>query len=469
MSDDGQNKGESTNEVDSPTPNTLLPTQIKVPIIHENSRDITAENNEIISCKNNLQQENNQSSYSDKSNHDQEYETKVPTTITTNTITTNENENYDNNVLQLTKVPTTTSTNSEDTVPNLNPYNSCDNNSSMLITNNDNSQQQQQTENFNQQQQRQQILTTENNANNTPANIDPAILQRSGNQQTDVEKFGGKIVYNPDGSAYIIEDGDLSEEEALPLPKQEGSITEKQDQEGGTPGEGGETPSYPLIANAIYVTRSAAYYNALYGQAYAKILREKMTIPEAPIVHSYKVYSLRHDLSNREESQNEPPLVEYSTVPVKPILMCFVCKLSFGFATSFVNHCTGEHNVSLSDKERSILDAKNSSAILQLVGKDKDPVVSFLEPVVKKVPSGPGSIPASVATPAPPLMDTLKTPDQILSPNAIQGLLSAALTQQQKFPESLAPGKTRIYFLFYPMCMFSLTKKHYDVTFFFVK
>ena len=453
MSDDGQNKGESTNEVDSPTPNTLLPTQIKVPTIHENSRDITAENNEIISCKNNLQQENNQSSYSDKSNHDQEYETKVPTTITTTT--TNENENYDNNVLQLTKVPTTTTTNSEDTIPNLNPYNSCDNTSSMLITNNDNSQLQlQQTENFNQQQ---QILTKENNANNTPANIDPAILQRSGT--TDVEKFGGKIVYNPDGSAYIIEDGDLSEEEALPLPKQEGSITEKQDQEGGTSGEGGETPSYPLIANAIYVTRSAAYYNALYGQAYAKILREKMTIPEAPIVHSYKVYSLRHDLSNREESQNEPPLVEYSTVPVKPILMCFVCKLSFGFATSFVNHCTGEHNVSLSDKERSILDAKNSSAILQLVGKDKDPVVSFLEPVVKKVPSGPGSIPASAATPAPPLMDTLKTPDQILSPNAIQGLLSAALTQQQKFPESLAPGKKRILcILFYPMRMFSLTK-----------
>ena len=453
MSDDGQNKGESTNEVDSPTPNTLLPTQIKVPTIHqENSRDITAaENNEIISCKNNLQQENNQSSYSDKSNHDQEYETKVPTTITTNT--TNENENYDNNVLQLTKVPTTTTTNSEDTIPNLNPYNSCDNTSSMLITNNDNSQLQQ-TENFNQQQQQQQILTKENNGNNTPANIDPAILQRSGT--TDVEKFGGKIVYNPDGSAYIIEDGDLSEEEALPLPKQEGSITEKQDQEGGTPGEGGETPSYPLIANAIYVTRSAAYYNALYGQAYAKILREKMTIPEAPIVHSYKVYSLRHDLSNREESQNEPPLVEYSTVPVKPILMCFVCKLSFGFATSFVNHCTGEHNVSLSDKERSILDAKNSSAILQLVGKDKDPVVSFLEPVVKKVPSGPGSIPASAATPAPPLMDTLKTPDQILSPNAIQGLLSAALTQQQKFPESLLPGKKQIFFFHFVLCACSV-------------
>ena len=96
---------------------------------------------------------------------------------------------------------------------------------------------------------------------------------------------------------------------------------------------------------------------------------------------------------NRNDQELEPPLIEYSTVPVKPILMCFVCKLSFGFATSFVNHCTGEHNINLSDKERSVLNAKNSSAILQLVGKDKDPVVSFLEPVVKKVPNPAGSGP----------------------------------------------------------------------------
>ena len=31
-------------------------------------------------------------------------------------------------------------------------------------------------------------------------------------------------------------------------------------------------------------------------------------------------------------------------------------------------------------------------------------------------------------------LENVKTPDQILSPNAIKGLLSAALTQQQKFP-----------------------------------
>lgn len=43
----------------------------------------------------------------------------------------------------------------------------------------------------------------------------------------DVAKFDGKIVYNPDGSAYIIEDCDLlDDEDSLQLPKQEGSIVE---------------------------------------------------------------------------------------------------------------------------------------------------------------------------------------------------------------------------------------------------
>ena len=236
----------------------------------------------------------------------------------------------------------------------------------------------------------------------------------------DVEKFGGKIVYNPDGSAYIIEDGDLSDDESLPLPKQEGCIVEKPDEEKA---EGQETPSYPLIANAIYVTRSAAYYNALYGQAYAKIFKDKLgPMPEAPIVHSYKVYSLRQDQVPFPNVEPEPPLLEYSTVPVKPILMCFVCKLSFGFAPSFVSHCTGEHHIQLSDKEKSILDAKNSSAIIQLVGKDKDPVLSFLEPVVKKVPS-------AVATNN---STALEPKEQVLSPNAIKGLLTAAMSQQQQ-------------------------------------
>ena len=59
----------------------------------------------------------------------------------------------------------------------------------------------------------------------------------------------------------------------------------------------------PRISNAFYVTRSAAYYNTLYGQAYAKMLRERMVLPtpDSPIVHSYKVYSMREE-NNQEKS-----------------------------------------------------------------------------------------------------------------------------------------------------------------------
>lgn len=61
----------------------------------------------------------------------------------------------------------------------------------------------------------------------------------------------------------------------------------------------------PRISNAFYVTRSAAYYNTLYGQAYAKMLRERMVLPtpDSPIVHSYKVYSMREE-NLQEKSGN---------------------------------------------------------------------------------------------------------------------------------------------------------------------
>ena len=74
-------------------------------------------------------------------------------------------------------------------------------------------------------------------------------------------------------------------------------------------------------------------------------------------------------------------LAEISNVPVKPILMCFICKLSFSYAKSFVAHSTTEHNLELNEKERDILGSEDTSAILQCVGSDRKALLSFLEPV----------------------------------------------------------------------------------------
>ena len=209
----------------------------------------------------------------------------------------------------------------------------------------------------------------------------------------DGEKFDGKIVYNPDGSAYIIED----EEDDAVIPKQEGSVV---DRPGDVPASG--------MTNAFFISKSSAYYNSLYGQAYVKMLQEKK-VPETPVVHSYKVYTPRDKEAKSSDSDDDvrsklpSPLAEFATVPVKPVLMCFVCKLSFGCSETFSNHCVEGHSIELNADEKSILDAKNSSAIIQNVGKEKEPTVSFLEPILSPAGSKlspPGAITSLLAAAA---------------------------------------------------------------------
>lgn len=158
----------------------------------------------------------------------------------------------------------------------------------------------------------------------------PVISQQDENN-SDVEQFAGKIVYNPDGSAYIIEDSESESEHQAPV-----------------------APEIVPPLQAVYVSR---------------LLRQPMRPTELPAVHSYRVVALR---------DARPP--RPTSVPVKPILMCFVCKLSFGFARSFANHAQSEHGVTLKENEREVL-AADCSAILQCVGADKRPMVSLLEPL----------------------------------------------------------------------------------------
>ena len=129
------------------------------------------------------------------------------------------------------------------------------------------------------------------------------------------------------------------------MPKQEGCFVEDAKEASVEVLE----KSYPQIANAFVVSRSTAYYNALYGQAFVKLLQER-NVPETPVVHSYRVYSVRNrasqettTVSSKDPSTEKNPLP--TLVPVKPILMCFICKLSFGEAKSFASHCGDSHSL----------------------------------------------------------------------------------------------------------------------------
>uniref|UniRef100_A0A6P7FGK4 Zinc finger homeobox protein 4 isoform X3 n=1 Tax=Diabrotica virgifera virgifera TaxID=50390 RepID=A0A6P7FGK4_DIAVI len=166
-----------------------------------------------------------------------------------------------------------------------------------------------------------------------PTRLPTPVMSQEDINTSDVEQFAGKIVYNPDGSAYIIEDSESDSETHI---------------------EQTNIPEIVPPLQAVYVSR---------------LLRQPARPTDLPAVHSYRVIALR---------DARPP--RPASVPVKPILMCFVCKLSFGFARSFANHAQSEHGVTLKENEREVL-AADCSAILQCVGADKRPMVSLLEPL----------------------------------------------------------------------------------------
>ena len=201
---------------------------------------------------------------------------------------------------------------------------------------------------------------------------------------SDIEEFQGKIVYNPDGSAYIIEDADLSEDEALlDLPRQEGSITEKPGQEPA------QVDQFPTIENAIYVARTKSNYPSYVRAQASRLLSDR------PTVHSYRVYNYRQNRRGGDEQQRrrgpldtEAAVGTADNVPVKPILMCFICKLSFGNSKSFKTHCSDEHRLDFNEEEVDMLQLENISALIQPAGRDKSPLLSFLEPVANSRAAG---------------------------------------------------------------------------------
>ena len=228
------------------------------------------------------------------------------------------------------------------------------------------------------------MLEDRHNNNTRQLNTSPPDnIKQNTMSSGDIEQFQGKIVYNPDGSAYIIEDGDLSDEEELPVPMQEGSIVEK-------PGQRTEVDQFPTIENAIYVARNKSLNN------YPAYVRAQTSPSERPTVHSYRVYNYRH--KNSDSSTGPIPVETPENIPVKPILMCFICKLSFGNTKSFMTHCKDDHRLDFNEDENDMLQMENISALIQQHGKDKVPLISFLEPVLKSGQES--SVPEQLRSPA---------------------------------------------------------------------
>ncbi|XP_013913296.1 PREDICTED: zinc finger homeobox protein 3-like [Thamnophis sirtalis] len=219
-------------------------------------------------------------------------------------------------------------------------------------------------------------------------------------EESDIENLAGEIVYQPDGSAYIVESlSQLSQgggglppllaNSALAIP-------------GAKSGDSAAAVPqvYPQIINTFHIASSFGKWFEGPDEAFPGT---SALVGVSPVLHSFRVFDVRHR-SNRDYlnsdgsaksscvSKDVPNNVDMSKFDSfvlygkrKPILMCFLCKLSFGFVRSLVSHAVHDHRMTLSEEERRILSNKNISAIIQGIGKDKEPLVSFLEPKNKNV------------------------------------------------------------------------------------
>nr|XP_055029602.1 zinc finger homeobox protein 3 isoform X1 [Misgurnus anguillicaudatus] len=158
----------------------------------------------------------------------------------------------------------------------------------------------------------------------------------------------GKILYQNDGSAYVTE-----EESQISC---------------GIPSSLLGVP--PSIINTCYVSFS-----------------------QSPAPHAFHVFHMHHldnseslALMTRQSKENAPDMAGLSEAEVtrsgqtKPILMCFLCRLSFGRSHSFRAHALRQHNITFSDDEQHLLSFKQTSAILQHAGPGDKPLLCFLEP-----------------------------------------------------------------------------------------
>ncbi|KAL6468995.1 hypothetical protein MHYP_G00225190 [Metynnis hypsauchen] len=229
-------------------------------------------------------------------------------------------------------------------------------------------------------------------------------------ESSDVENLAGEIVYQPDGSAYIVESlSQLIQSDGGMAP---GLLPSNSLPSGGKLGESSGTSSsvYPQIINTFHIASS---FGKWFGPSDQGFPNTSSPAGLSPVLHSFRVFDVRHK-SNKDYlnsdgsakkscvSKDVPNNVDFSKFDGlalygkgKPILMCFLCKLSFGYARSFATHAVHDHRMTLCEDERRLLSHKHASAIIQGIGKDKEPLISFLEPKNKSSPPPPTLVPMS--------------------------------------------------------------------------
>lgn len=182
-------------------------------------------------------------------------------------------------------------------------------------------------------------------------------LQSESPVTPDVETFQGQILLNPDGSgAFII-----------------------------------DHLSATVVPSMITSTTTSAN---LAESLVSSISTPSLLLPnrkdsfssdrDNPRIHSFRVVTSPDDLVTTSIATSNVRSSTEQKIQTKPILMCFLCKLSFGNQRTFLHHAENEHKLNVTDSVITQTDnLELSSAIIQR-NCDEKPLISYLEPIELK-------------------------------------------------------------------------------------
>uniref|UniRef100_A0A1A9WQB1 C2H2-type domain-containing protein n=1 Tax=Glossina brevipalpis TaxID=37001 RepID=A0A1A9WQB1_9MUSC len=133
-------------------------------------------------------------------------------------------------------------------------------------------------------------------------------------------------------------------------------------------------------SSTVENTRSAPISSTIYRRQSKQ--QQQRTVTEAnvnPKIHTFRVI-FANDAKLQQRNEKTATTATHFKIQ-KPILMCFICKLSFGITKSFSLHASIEHGLNLQELEKYLLlQREYSSAIIQR-NMDEKPQISFLEPI----------------------------------------------------------------------------------------
>lgn len=196
---------------------------------------------------------------------------------------------------------------------------------------------------------------------------------------SDVETFNGKIVYNLDGSAFIIDAGSANLSSSSATPTTTASTptpiaTALTSETKASTYQKGVDKFHKSIENKGRVQGHSQSQSQSVAEAEAFVSAESWR--SSPRVHSFRVVSAQDASTHCQDPSNAASPMHKN----KPILMCFICKLSFGNVNSFSLHANTEHRLNLKELEQQLLKREYSSAIIQR-NMDEEPQISFLQPL----------------------------------------------------------------------------------------